>query len=108
MAQPITIKKKKLTVKSKAAQTVATAPSAEATEAPTAEATPMEAAAPVEAAPVAATPAKQPSYTFFAILAIITLLMFIGIAAIQWTEWSYLQPAFPHPIQTGPMTAPIP
>jgi hypothetical protein len=116
MAEPITIKKKKkLTIKSKAAK----APASDAAPAP--DAAPLEATADTgaeatpsvtpdeaggspldyinQAAPAAA--AKQPSYLIFAILALLATLIFIYIVIIQWTEFSFLQSAFPRPIQTG-------
>lgn len=110
MAEPITIKKKKkLTIKSKAAKAPVAAPVvAEATTDEDGDGIPAvtledEDASPLDyinAAPAAAA-VKQPSYTVFAILALLAALMFIGIVAIQWTEFSFLQSAFPRPIQTG-------
>lgn len=110
MAEPITIKKKKLTIKSKASQAVAAeADSAKpATAEGATEETPSE---PLEASghggaldyinkPAVAV-VKQPSYMIFAILALLATLMFFGLVLIQWTEFSFLQSAFPRPIQTG-------
>jgi hypothetical protein len=94
MAEPITIKKKKkLTIKSKSAAA-------------------ESAAAPEEANPEVVLPGITPSaaaskpaanYTVYAILAALATAMFIGIITIQWIEWTYLQPAFPHPIPTPGM-----
>jgi hypothetical protein len=95
MAEPITIKKKKkLTIKSRAVK-AATPVAAGGQDAGDQVAPP--------AAVAAVAPAKTPSYTFFAIVALLATLMFIGIVAIQWTEWTFLTPAFPRPIQTGPI-----
>ncbi len=115
MADPITIKKKKLTIKSKksiAAPQEAPTPGNQDALAATIKAEPVGADTPAAApimpnAPVAVAERKQPSYTLFAILALITLLMFVVILAIQWTEWTYLEPAFPHPIATGAVSAPV-
>ena len=88
MGEPITIKKKKkLTIKSKSAN-------AEPDTTPD-----LGIVLPGLSAP--AVLEKSPSYTIYAILALITTLMFIGILAMQWTEWSYLLPAFPRPLPTG-------
>ena len=110
MAEPITIKKKKkLTIKSKAAKAPAPVAAPLADTADTGvEATPAVTAdeaggSPLDyinqAAPAAAV--KQPSYLIFAILALLATLIFIYIVIIQWTEFSFLQSAFPGPIQTG-------
>ena len=93
MAEPITIKKKKkLTIKSKSA-------AAESADAPE-EANP-EVVLPGITPAAASKPAAN--YTVYAILAALATAMFIGIITIQWIEWTYLQPAFPHPIPTPGM-----
>ena len=93
MAEPITVKKKKkLTIKSKSAAD-------------------KSAAAPEEANPEVVLPGITPqaaakpaaNYTLYAILAALATAMFIGLITIQWIEWTYLQPAFPHPIPTPGM-----
>ena len=90
MGEPITIKRKKLTIKSNAVKSATPVVAGGAAAAPA-------------AAAVAAVPVKQPSYTFYAIIGLFAMFMFIAIIALQWTEWTFLQPAFPHPIQTGPV-----
>jgi len=110
MAEPITIKKKKkLTIKSKAAKApVAKAAAPEVAgdeelgEGPAVTLDEPEVSALDYINPAAPeVVVKQPSYTIFAILALLATLMFIGIVVIQWTEFSFLQSAFPRPIQTG-------
>jgi hypothetical protein len=104
MAEPITIKKKKLKIKSRASQA-----KAQATGDSTSGAAPALSAEPLPGVfgrPVEGVEVKSPSYTLYVVLAVLALLMFGGIIAIQATEWSFLSPAFPHPIQTGPMVAP--
>ncbi len=100
MAEPITIKKKKLTIKSKAVKTAAPAPAADGATPQGAGGTPHAPITPFDKAQAAAK-VKQPSYVLVGILAILATLMFIGLVAIQWTEFSFLQSAFPRPIQTG-------
>jgi hypothetical protein len=90
MGEPITIKRKKLKIKSNAVKSATPVVAGGAAVAPAAEAV------------------KQPSYTFYAIIGLFAMLMFIGIIALQWTEWTFLQPAFPHPIQTGAVATPAP
>jgi len=89
MGEAITIKKKKkLTIKSKSA-----AADAPAEEAPQGIVLPGLSPQAPSVPPV--------SYTFCTIFALLATLMFIGIAAIQWMELTYLKPAFPLPISTG-------
>ncbi len=103
MDEPITIKKKKkLTIKAKAPKPAAAAPTP-ATD----DATP-QAAANEDNVPInifdktpAVGAASDPSYVVVGILAMLATLMFIGLVLMQWTEFSFLQSAFPRPIQTG-------
>jgi hypothetical protein len=107
MGEPITIKrKKKLTIKSRNAESSAPA----AGDAPAADSAPAsEQAAAGVVLPgltppqMAAPEAPAPSYTVYAILAVLVTLMFIGIVAIQSMEYSFLLPAFPRPIPTAGM-----
>ncbi|MBT3194445.1 MAG: hypothetical protein HN341_18010 [Verrucomicrobia bacterium] len=102
MAEPITVKKKKLTIKSKTVKKAA--PADAGGEGAAADAGDHPGPFAAQAATAAAAPiVKQPSYMLFAILALLTTLMFIGIIVVQWTEWSYLKSAFPRPIQAGPV-----
>jgi hypothetical protein len=96
MGEPITIKrKKKLTIKSKANPE---APAAAEAEAPALVLPGLTPPAPGVANDASA---GAPSYTVYAIFAILATLMFIGIIAIQYFELTYLLPAFPRPIPTG-------
>jgi hypothetical protein len=102
----ITVKKKKLTVKTVRAQAhddEAGAVTADPSQ--TAE-TPEMAAAPV-AAPVAAvaapTPTAKPaSYVLAGTLAIIAFLFFTTVIILQVVEWNYHSEAFPHPVELVP------
>ena len=86
MGEQITIKKKKkLTIKSKSENAEPDNTSSLGLALPG-----------IGAPPVAL--GKAPSYTIYAVLAIITTLMFFAILALQWTEWTYLLPAFPRPM----------
>jgi len=100
MAQPITVKKK-LTIRSQAS-----APSVPEGSDEDGQTDDQETHEPLPGVfgrgPAGAGTVKQPSYTLYAIFALLATLLFIGIVAIQWTEWSFLQSAFPRPIQTGP------
>lgn len=88
MGEPITIKKKKkLSIKSKSVNAEPATPPDLGVVLPGLSAPPVF--------------EKAPSYTIYAILALITTLLFIGIIAMQWTEWSYLLPAFPRPLPPG-------
>ena len=98
MAEPITVKKKKLTIKSKAPKAAAV-PVADGGEAAAPEGGPG-AVNPFDKTPAVAV-GKPPSYVFVGVLAILATLMFIAILVLQWTEFSFLQSAFPRPIQTG-------
>ncbi len=90
MGEPITIKKKKkLSIKSKSANAKPKGDSD------------LGLAIPGLSAPPVVINVKSPSYTVYAILAIITTLMFIGILVIQYFEFDFLYPAFPHPIPPG-------
>jgi len=101
MAAPVTIKRRKMTIKKPApgkpvgeegAQDVNTEVSDEPfPDEPSSE--------PFTAQPPVAVQAK-PAYTFYAILAIFTTLFFIGLLTIQWIEWTDYIPHFPRPIQT--------
>ena len=46
-------------------------------------------------APPQAAPAKGASYTFAGICAIISLICFIALVLLQWTEFTFLKTAFP-------------
>jgi hypothetical protein len=95
MGEPITIKKKKkLTIKSKAA------PKAAATE-DAASALVLPGLTPQAPGAAAASAAPAVSYTLYAILAILATLMFIGIIVLQYFDLSELLKAFPRPIPTG-------
>ena len=85
MGEAITIKKKKkLTIKSKSEN-------AEPDNSPSlSDVLPTLAPTPVVA--------PGPSYTAYAILAVITTLMFIGILAMQYFEFDFLSSAFPRPL----------
>ena len=87
MGEPVTIKKKKkLSIKSKSAN-------AEPNPSPD-----LGSVIPGLSAPPVETIEKSPSYTLYAILAIITTLMFIAILALQYFEFDFLSSAFPRPI----------
>ena len=110
MAEAITIKKKKLQIKSKASVQAA---KDEAAQDATPQDTPPPSPTPDEPLPgvfgrsaIPESDEKGPSYTLYVILAVITFLMFVGILVIQCYEWSFLNSAFPHPIQTAPISAP--
>jgi hypothetical protein len=114
MGEPITIKrKKKLTIKSRntAAAAATTAPEGgDASAAPAAAGAPAPASGGSELVlpgltPGGAAPSVKaaPSYTLYAILAILVTLMFIGIVVIQSMEYSFLLPAFPRPIPAAGM-----
>ena len=98
----VTVKKKKLTVKTVRAKKTP------AGEAPPADATtPVEGAgqAPDAAAAEVATPpadaaapaAKPASYTFAGVLAIIMFLSFTALIILQYMEWDFFRDAFPKP-----------
>lgn len=109
MGAPITIKKRKVTLKPAGADASAT------DDAPVDSAVPAEL---LDGGEVDSTPftspipahltAKHaaPSYTVYAILAIFATLFFIALLVLQWSEWTYLLPQFPHPIQTGQIVSP--
>lgn len=47
--------------------------------------------------------AKAPSYTVFAILALLAAFLYIGLITIQSMELSFLSPAFPKAVEMGGM-----
>ncbi len=101
MAEP-TIKK---TLKVKTVRTVLPPDAAGGAETATDEAASQatgEATSPVTAQAAFVAP-KRPSYTVFAILALIATVAFIVLVALQWMEWTYYSPAFPKPMQAGPV-----
>ncbi len=102
----ITVKKKKLTVKTLKAQAPDAAEAsekpAETDAAPDAAAPPAEATAapaaaiPTAAQPAAAAPAVKPaSYVLAGTLAIIATVMFIALIIFQFMEWNFFNDAFP-------------
>jgi len=101
----ITVKKKKLTVKTiKAKKTPDGGPPPVDGEA----AAPIEGAEPAApeqvaaevaavAAPAAASVTKPASYTLAGIFAIITFLFFTSLIVLQYMEWTFFMDAFPKP-----------
>ncbi len=110
----ITVKKKKLTVKTLRAQPGESAASDESesksgtSEIPTAKPPSAEAEIPTAAPPVAAAaPTVKPaSYTLAGTLAIIAVIMFITLIVLQSLEWNFFNDAFPRPLQPGAAPAP--
>ena len=102
MGEAITIKKKKkLTIKSKSTAKQATPESTDpvADDAPVI--TPENPGIVLPGiTPQETAPASSANYTFYAILAFLAFSLFVGIIIIQWVEWTYLSPAFPHPLPT--------
>lgn len=112
MGAPITIKKRKMTIKSKA-PTPGDKGAAEATDAADTDAevssepfTDEPSNEPFTAQPPMAAAAAKPSYTVYAILAVFATLFFIALLTIQWIEWTDFIPHFPRPIQTGHIVNP--
>lgn len=119
---PITVKKKKLTVKTvrakpddaAAAEKTDDTPDLPPGAEPVSKATAADPAAAETAAPEAATPAAAPvaaapvakpaSYVLAGTLAIIAVIMFVALIIIQFMEWDFFKDAFPR--QQDPMTAP--
>ena len=94
----ITVKKKKLTVKTVKAKAGDLDAPVEAAGAPAA-------AAPTAAA--AAPPVKQTSYTLAGIFAIIAFLLFTALLILQGMEFAFYKDAIPRPLSPG-MAAPPP
>ena len=85
-----------ITVKKKRPITVKAPDSTPETAAPSAPAAP---AAPAFTPPAFAQ--EGPSYTPYAILALIATLMFVALLFMQWTELQYYRDAFPQPQATA-------
>jgi len=95
----ITVKKKKLTVKTVRAKSAAAEGSEDSAGAESAaSAAPAGAAA--RAAP-SAPGVKPASYTLAGVFAIITVCMFIALIILQVLEWTFYQDAFPRPMMPG-------
>ena len=109
MADPITVKKKKLTLMSPAVKKgpLPAAPEgADATSGDDSDAASLNEDAVVSAAPPAPPAAMPPSYMLAGICAILATLVFMVILLIQWFEYDFLSDAFPRPIPTAPVVAP--
>jgi hypothetical protein len=89
MAQA-TIKKKTLKIKK---PSVASTPTSTAQ----AEAAPATPEVQMATAPVG----KKPSYTAFAILGLVALIMLVSLLIMQYTEFTFLSELFPKPPQAG-------
>lgn len=105
MAIPITIKKKKMTLKSPDATRPDDSHPADDIEAEGAEASPAE-SVPDFSAPPLPVKAAGPSHALFGILAVVATLLFVVLVLMQWMEWKDLNTVFPRPIQTGEFTSP--
>jgi len=103
MATPITIKKRKMTLKpaGSASQDDVSASEDAGTDADDTlhEDVPPDFSAPPLHAP-------GPSYALFAILAIVAMLLFLALVVMQWMEWTDINTIFPRPIQTGEFAPP--
>lgn len=97
--------KKKLTVKTVKAKAPGEAP--EAATSP--EGAPVAAAVPAApaAVPVAMPGGKPASYTLAGVLALISLLFFMALIALQYMEWDFYQGAFPVISTTPGMGTPV-
>ncbi len=105
MATPITIKKKKMTLKK-----AGSAPEDSTQDAADdnfgnepAETSDRPAAF---SAPPSRSQSSGASYTVFAILAAIATICFAVLVVIQWFEWKDLSTAFPRPIEIGHIAPP--
>lgn len=110
MAAPVTIKKRKKTIKAKApsaAKTDAQTPADDADSTVSSEPFPDDtpSSEPFTAQPPVAAPEK-PKYTLYAILAALATAFFIALLVIQWIEWTDYVPHFPRPIQTDRIVTP--
>ena len=106
MAQP-TIKKKQLTVKKTIKRKAAPSAKKAAAAAPAvgAAAKGEQAAKSKKKAKASKEPKeyKAPSYTVFAILALLAACLYIALITIQSMELSFLSPAFPKAVEMGGM-----
>jgi len=111
MAAPITIKRRKMTLRKPGGETAADAGTpAEDTADATVSDEPFDdetADEPfIAQQPPMPVHAKAPSYVASAIMAIFATLFFIALLIIQLAEWSDFIPHFPRPIQTGHIVNP--
>ena len=72
---------------------------------PSVDATALPQAGTVSNMAPAAFAEKSPSYTGYAICALIAVLMFVVLLFMQWTEWQYFGNAFPAPQKAAPQPA---